>query len=122
MTSSSAFGIRWLTVESNRSVEDLSRRTETDQVFANPDGTRTVRSYADPKRLQNQDGTWSDIDLTLQPVDGGYAPTAAPVDSVFSDGGDKTFVELQGVEGSLSSFLCKWGRFSGYRCRLIRSG
>ena len=108
MTSSSAFGIRWLTAgsaavlslsmlvagspaytqasvntassvtdtdddgvldaldtagaaraaaESNRSVEDLSRRTETDQVFANPDGTWSVESYADPKRVQNDDGS-----------------------------------------------------------------
>lgn len=83
----------------DKPVEDLSQRTETDQILLNPDGTRTLQSYADAKRVQNADGTWDDIDLTLKHVDGGYRPVAAPVDSVFSDGGDKTFVNLQDVEG-----------------------
>ena len=86
-------------IAQNKRVLVTGETTETDQVFANPDGTWSVESYADPKRVQDDDGTWADIDLTLQPVDGGYGPVAAPADSVFSDGGDKTFVELQGVEG-----------------------
>lgn len=79
-------------------VEDLSQRTESMQVFANPDGSWTSEQTSSPVRAKNRDGEWADIDLNLEKVDGGYAPANALGGLVVSDGGDKTFAELA-VEG-----------------------
>lgn len=46
-------------------VEDLSQRTESTQVFANPDSTWTLESYTAPKFSQKSDGSWSDARTDL---------------------------------------------------------
>ena len=46
-------------------VEDLSQRTESSQVFANPDSTWTLESYTAPKFSRKSDGSWSDARTDL---------------------------------------------------------
>jgi RHS repeat-associated protein len=75
-------------------VEDLSQRTETTQVFANPDGSWTSQEAASPVRARDAHGNWADIDATLKPVPGGYAPTSATDDLVISGGGGTTFATM----------------------------
>lgn len=73
-----------------RRVEDLSQRSETSQVFANPDGTWTSEAAAGPVRvLDEESGEWADIDTTLMVVEGGIAPTAA-VGGLVSVGSGRT--------------------------------
>ncbi len=79
---------------SGHRVEDLSQRSEDTQVFANPDGTWTAENSLGPERVHNDDGSWSDIDTTLEPVAGGFAPKHAASDLVLSDGGDTTFAAM----------------------------
>lgn len=75
-------------------VEDLSQRTETTQVFANPDGTWTSETADAPVRVRDDKGDWHDIDTTLVNTDGGLAPKYAATDVVLSNGGDKTFAAM----------------------------
>ncbi|MFF5106368.1 DNRLRE domain-containing protein [Streptomyces sp. NPDC000134] len=49
----------------DRKVEILQMRTETDTVYANPDGTLTRESAAGPVRMI-KDGRWVDVDVDLQ--------------------------------------------------------
>ncbi|WP_244224090.1 LamG-like jellyroll fold domain-containing protein [Streptomyces tirandamycinicus] len=67
-------------------VEVGSLTTESNQVFANPDGTFTVESSAGPERVR-KDGSWVPIDTSLvRREDGLLAPKAAQ-DVVLSGGG-----------------------------------
>ncbi|MDQ0847428.1 hypothetical protein [Streptomyces sp. V1I6] len=69
-------------------IEVIDRRQETLEVFANPDGTTTQRSYGTPvwTRL---DGTWRKTDATLkQQADGTIAPAAPSFGITFSGGGN----------------------------------
>ncbi|WP_234334924.1 LamG-like jellyroll fold domain-containing protein [Streptomyces sp. NRRL S-118] len=67
-------------------VEVASLTNETNQVFANSDGTFTVESSPVPERVR-KDGTWVPIDTTLVTrADGTLAPRAAQ-DVVLSGGG-----------------------------------
>jgi hypothetical protein len=79
-------------------VEDLSQRSETTKVFANPDGSWTAESSSGPVRTQDAEGRWHEIDTSLVPVDGGFEPRHAIGDLHVSDGGDKTFASLD-VDG-----------------------
>ncbi|MFC6083600.1 LamG-like jellyroll fold domain-containing protein [Sphaerisporangium aureirubrum] len=59
-------------------VEIADRRTETTQVFANPDGTVTQEQSLAPVRVKRGDA-WVPVDLTLQrQADGTVAPKAHP--------------------------------------------
>ena len=70
-------------------VEALSRRSETVQVFVNPDGTSTLEAAAVPQRVRRSNGSWADIDLTLAAgKDGLLRPKASVSDVAFSAGGD----------------------------------
>ncbi|MGP7963637.1 DNRLRE domain-containing protein [Sanguibacter sp. A246] len=64
-------------------VEDLSARTESSKRFANPEGTWTVEDFGLPVQVQDGDGTWQEIDLTLETgSDGMISPrvSATPVE------------------------------------------
>ena len=77
-------------------VEDVSQRTETTKVYANPDGSWTSDTASEPERVQDRDGSWHAIDTTLVPVaGGGFAPKHAVGDLRLSDGGDREFASLQ---------------------------
>ncbi|MEV4318086.1 LamG-like jellyroll fold domain-containing protein [Actinocrispum sp. NPDC049592] len=68
-------------------VEVQSKTTETSQVFANPDGTFTMRSNPRPTRAKRGDG-WHDIDTTLKVrPDGTIAPVMSTTDVAFANGG-----------------------------------
>ncbi|MER7456515.1 LamG-like jellyroll fold domain-containing protein [Micromonospora sp. NPDC126480] len=59
-------------------VEVANRRSETIQVFANPDGTLTEEQALAPVRVR-QDNTWVPVDLTLhRRADGVVVPKAHP--------------------------------------------
>ncbi|MGN6132263.1 MAG: DNRLRE domain-containing protein, partial [Nocardioidaceae bacterium] len=75
-------------------VEDLSQRTETVRVYANPDGTWTSETASEPESVRDAAGTWHDIDTTLVPVEGGLAPRYAASDLRLSDGGDQAFATV----------------------------
>ncbi|MFD9790421.1 FG-GAP-like repeat-containing protein [Streptomyces sp. NPDC059070] len=70
------------------SVEIVGRRTETDDVWANPDGSLTANRSLVPVRVYRS-GELVPVDTTLTQVKGGQlAPKAARVDVTFSGGGD----------------------------------
>ncbi|PCG81894.1 hypothetical protein CIB93_33010 [Streptomyces sp. WZ.A104] len=74
--------------ESGKPVEVLAQRTETSQVFANPDGTFTQDTYALPQFVR-QGNKLVSIDTTLKShADGSLSPKATEVDVRFSGGGD----------------------------------
>lgn len=73
-------------------VEVLSETDEMTQVFANPDGTQTMESYATPQRVR-KDGIWKAIDTELQRgADGRFHPKASGLEVSFSSGGEEPFV------------------------------
>ncbi|MEU4618519.1 RHS repeat-associated core domain-containing protein [Actinoplanes sp. NPDC023801] len=64
-----------------KAVENAGARSETQDVFANPDGTWTAKIYAGPVRMRGADGAWKQIDLTMRAeADGSVAPVAHPGD------------------------------------------
>ncbi len=68
-------------------VEALDRRTETSEVYANPDGTWTFRQHLRPVRAW-VDGGWRAADPTLRrTADGTVAPAATTYGMAFSGGG-----------------------------------
>jgi RHS repeat-associated protein len=75
-------------------VEDLSRRSEFGQVFANPDGTWTAELESDPVRVRDERGVWHPIDTTLVEADGVLRPRYAAAQVRLSAGGDRTFASV----------------------------
>lgn len=68
--------------------------TETTQVFANPDGTKTMEQFVRPVRAR-RDGGWVPIDTTLVAVaDGSIGPAATVTGLRLSGGGTTTLVSL----------------------------
>lgn len=87
-------------IAEGRRIEDASERSETSQLFANPDGSWTAEISPGPVRAQDDvTGEWAPIDTTLVKADGGYAPKLALGNLVVSDGGDTTFAKM-GVDDS----------------------
>ncbi|WBB78832.1 FG-GAP-like repeat-containing protein [Micromonospora sp. WMMD882] len=77
-----------LAARCDQRVEILAARTETTQVFANPDGTGVVEEYAQPQRVRRADGTWTAPDPTLVTnPDGSLSPRAATFSLRISGGG-----------------------------------
>ncbi|MFB7176124.1 LamG-like jellyroll fold domain-containing protein [Streptomyces sp. NPDC056257] len=63
-------------------------RTESSQLFANPDGTFTLESSAAPVRARQDDGSWAPIDTTLVVgADGGVKAKSTATRVRFSGGG-----------------------------------
>ncbi|MEV4683263.1 FG-GAP-like repeat-containing protein [Streptomyces kurssanovii] len=75
-------------------VELVSRRTETDEVFINPDGTVRVDRSILPVRVR-QGSKLVDIDPDLAAgADGRLAPKASAMAASFSGGGDNVFATM----------------------------
>jgi hypothetical protein len=73
-------------------VEVLSERSETTEVFANPNGTFTRREYLRPVWAKTADGSWVRPDATLRRgKDGSIAPVASTFPMTFSGGGAAPF-------------------------------
>lgn len=63
---------------SGKRVEVLGKRTESAQLFANPDGSETAVMATGPVRFRDGKGAWHDIDLTTRAsADGSVTATAA---------------------------------------------
>lgn len=86
-------------------VEIVDKRTETDEYFAQPDGSTTLRRYTVPQRVRR--GTsWEPIDARLQvQPDGSVRPRAVPLAMTFSGGGTAPFVSV--VDGA-SKLALTW--------------
>jgi hypothetical protein len=75
-------------------VEVLSQRSETDQVFANPDGSLTREQYLEPVRVR-EGQTWLDVDSALEKKsDGSWGPRVSAVEMSFSPGGASPAVTM----------------------------
>ncbi|MFF3687495.1 LamG domain-containing protein [Streptomyces sp. NPDC002187] len=75
-------------VASGKPVEVTAERTEYSVTEANPDGSFTLTQSAVPQRVKKGDGTWAEVDPTLEKrADGRLAPKGAVVDLSFSGGG-----------------------------------
>lgn len=92
---------------SGHRVEDLSKRTESAQTFANPDGTMTLKSFATPVRVKQADGSWADVDFNLvRRQDGSYAPKVAATKTYIGGGGSMTAAKVVLEDGS--SLAVSW--------------
>ncbi|SDJ61388.1 LamG-like jellyroll fold domain-containing protein [Nonomuraea jiangxiensis] len=80
--------------QDGRPVKVESMRSETRQVFAQPDGTLMMEVNARPVRVRKADG-WVPVDTTLRlRPDGAVEPVAAAVDVTFSGGGTVPLASL----------------------------
>jgi RHS repeat-associated protein len=66
--------------------------TESSITVANPDGSLTQNLSMGTARVRQSDGSWADVDLSLAPVAGGFAPRVSPVPVSVSGGGGTTAV------------------------------
>ncbi|GAA2932668.1 LamG-like jellyroll fold domain-containing protein [Streptomyces enissocaesilis] len=81
--------------ETGERVEVSAQRTESSQVFANPDGTFTQETNAAPVRARQTDGTWAPIDTTLERGGDGRVRAKSTTTAVeFSAGGNDSMVSL----------------------------
>ena len=88
-------------------VENTEQRTEATRTFANPDGTWSTEIASGPERVQDADGSWTDIDTTLeQNPQGNWVPSAAAAAMTFSGGGADPFVTMR--TRSDASFGLSW--------------
>ncbi|MBB1254398.1 VCBS repeat-containing protein [Streptomyces sp. OF3] len=88
--------------ETGKAVEVLARRTETSQVFANPEGDFTEEVYAVPQWVRKQN-TLVDVDTSLTKNDDGtLSPAATEIGMTFSGGGDGPLATLTRENRSLS--------------------
>ncbi len=71
----------------DRRIEIVDARTEESTSWANPDGTVTVESFTGPIRVQDSQGTWQPVDVSLSVVDGKVVPKSAAAQIAFSAGG-----------------------------------
>ena len=75
--------------------------TETETVYANPDGSTTTEFTALPTRVRSALGTWVEPDTTLvRRADGTVGPRAAAVDVAFSGGGSELPMVRYAPEGA----------------------
>lgn len=90
---------------SGKRVEDLSQRTESSRVFANPDSTWTLDSYSSPQSVRQVDGSWTDVDTNLHFGPKGVTGSAGGADVLLSDGEQPTdgvadLVQLNGKDSA----------------------
>ncbi|MBB4908266.1 LamG-like jellyroll fold domain-containing protein [Actinophytocola algeriensis] len=84
-----------------RRTEVMAERSESRQVFANPDGTYTLEQALEPVRVRRGSG-WVDVDKTVQKrPDGSVGPKATVTPVTFSRGGDEPLVEFGAGEDRL---------------------
>lgn len=89
---------------SDERVEIEAQRTQTDTVYASPEGLFVREVSAVPIRVK-QDGEWTPVDLDLEVgEDGLVRPKAAPGRVAFSNGGDDDPLESVTHEGVTLEF------------------
>lgn len=93
-------------------VEELT--SETRLVRALPSGDLRAEVAPVPVRVEQADGSWAAVDLSLETrSDGWITPAMAPVDVRFSGGGDTRLAVLSyepefGAEGDAASLMVSW--------------
>ncbi|MFF0432982.1 FG-GAP-like repeat-containing protein [Streptomyces sp. NPDC004327] len=75
-------------------MEIVSRRTETDEVYANPDGTYRVDRSIVPTRVRHGADLVQIDPILVERSDGRIAPKASAMDVSFSAGGDGAFATM----------------------------
>ncbi|SNY48084.1 discoidin domain-containing protein [Paractinoplanes atraurantiacus] len=83
-------------------VELLDRRSERDQVFANPNGSYTLETSTVPRRVRGTDGSWAAVDTTLRSIGGRVRPLATAADLDFSAAGAGAMARIATAGGALS--------------------
>ncbi|RBY74636.1 hypothetical protein DQ239_19310 [Blastococcus sp. TF02-09] len=74
--------------------------TESTILVAQPDGMVEVEAASGPKRVAQEDGSWAELDTTLEVTENGVAPKMVPGDTLFSAGGDDLLAALGDGEGT----------------------
>ena len=73
--------------QANKQIQVTSETGEASETVANPDGTWTLTTHAEPVRMR-RDNNWVSLDATLaKRADGAIAPKALPLDIVLNAGG-----------------------------------
>ena len=81
--------------QANKQIQVTSQTTESSDTVANPDGTWTLSTHADPVRMR-QNGDWVPLDATLvKQANGAFAPKALPVDIAVNPGGRGSAAEAR---------------------------
>jgi hypothetical protein len=92
---------------SGQRVEVLSKRSETMEVFAEPNGTFTALLHAGPVRVR-RGGGWVPVDTTLERrADGSVGPRATVEPLAFSGGGSGPLLRL-GRDGRRVTLTWPW--------------
>lgn len=96
-------------------VEDLSQRTESSRVFANPDSTWTLDAYTAPQFTQAPDGSWARINRDLRfgpqgvaPVNGGTGIVLSAGDTPAAGPADLAKVTGKDSKGKPASLTLGW--------------
>jgi RHS repeat-associated protein len=85
-----------------RQIEVLGDRTDAAQTFANPNGSLSYTTSADPRWVE-KDGSWASLDPTLQvSASGAVQPVLTESPLVLSGGGDTTLATMT-VNGKATS-------------------
>lgn len=85
-------------------IEVMGARTGSAQTFANPDGTLSYETSAEPRWVKKQ-GAWTDVDSTLvTTADGDLTPAAVESPLVLSGGGDGPLVTMT-VDGKQTKLV-----------------
>lgn len=79
---------------SGKRIEDEAQRNEFTRVYANPDGTWTSETASSPESVQDESGTWHELDPTLMEDGGRLAPKYGLSPVTISAGGDKVFATM----------------------------
>ncbi|XVV15906.1 hypothetical protein ACQP2X_16610 [Actinoplanes sp. CA-131856] len=83
-------------------VELLGKRSERDQVFANPNGSYTLETSAVPRRVRGSGGSWAAVDTTLRSDGGRVRPLATAADLDFAAAGAGAMARIATAGGALA--------------------
>lgn len=84
----------------------LTKRSAFSDVYKNADGTHTELVHAGVANMQDGDGKWKPIDLTLEKrTDDRWAPKASPLPVSFSDDASGPLMAVQGPDWSVGFSL-----------------
>ncbi|MFD5429480.1 DNRLRE domain-containing protein [Streptomyces sp. NPDC127084] len=78
----------------NRRIEILALRSAVSTTWALPSGLLKTSVSAAPVRVQQDDGSWQDIDTSLSDTGASLTPEAAVAEVAVSDGGDKALASV----------------------------
>ncbi|MFC7500504.1 DNRLRE domain-containing protein, partial [Nocardioides sp. GCM10030258] len=84
-------------------VEDLSARTPSSAMFANPDSTWTLESYSGLVRSRADQDKWVSVNADLENLADGAVPAAVPFDIEYGDGGSKDVATVTSPSGATLS-------------------